>query len=229
MLAGILLVMAKDPAFLFYPGDWLGGTMHLDWESKGAYMDLLMLQFQREKLTLHMVRHMLGHKYSRIWPKISDKFKAEGGRLWNERLRVEKEKRQNYTQSRKKNLKGASDMQPHMAPHMENGNRIEDRIKEALNEILIENLRPLYGHLDFDKEIEGFKAKVIGSPQKYGTYKGEALGLAFMAQLRNGKHKPKEKPGSEFDEKEVLKRIKNQQPQKTDGVGSATSKPGSLE
>ena len=27
--------MAKDPAFLFYPGDWLGGTMGMTLEEKG--------------------------------------------------------------------------------------------------------------------------------------------------------------------------------------------------
>lgn len=37
--------MAKDPAFLFYPGDWLGGTMGMSLTQKGAYFHLLMVQF----------------------------------------------------------------------------------------------------------------------------------------------------------------------------------------
>jgi uncharacterized protein YdaU (DUF1376 family) len=39
--------MAKDPAFLFYPTDWLGGTMGMTFEQKGAYMNFLMLQFNK--------------------------------------------------------------------------------------------------------------------------------------------------------------------------------------
>ena len=35
--------MAKDPAFLFYPGDWIGGTMGMTFEEKGAYMEILMM------------------------------------------------------------------------------------------------------------------------------------------------------------------------------------------
>jgi len=37
--------MAKDPAFLFYPNDYIGGTMGMTFEEKGAYIELLMLQF----------------------------------------------------------------------------------------------------------------------------------------------------------------------------------------
>jgi len=40
--------MAKDPAFLFYPGDWQLGTMHLTLLEKGCYMELLVLQFAKE-------------------------------------------------------------------------------------------------------------------------------------------------------------------------------------
>lgn len=36
--------MTKSPAFLFYPGDWLGGTLGMTLEEKGAYMELLILQ-----------------------------------------------------------------------------------------------------------------------------------------------------------------------------------------
>ena len=44
--------MSKDPAFLFYPGDWLGGTMLMTRHHKGAYMDLLMAQYNNGHMTL---------------------------------------------------------------------------------------------------------------------------------------------------------------------------------
>lgn len=114
--------MAKDPAFLFYPGDYLSGTMHLDFECKGAYMDLLMLQFQKDHMTIHMIKHMLGHRFEHIWPLITDKFVVKDGKYWNERLRIEKEKRAKFCKSRKKNREGNKDMNKHMSSHMENEN-----------------------------------------------------------------------------------------------------------
>lgn len=114
--------MAKDPAFLFYPGDYIAGTMHLDFECKGAYMDLLMLQFQKDHMTLHMIRHVLGHMYDRVWPLISDKFKEKDGNYWNERLREEKEKRIKFCKSRRDNKNNQQHMLNHMIDHMENEN-----------------------------------------------------------------------------------------------------------
>ena len=117
--------MAKDPAFLFYPGDYVSGTMHLDLECKGAYVDLLMLQFQKDHMSLHMIKHMLGHKFEHIWPLIRDKFKEDNGNFWNERLRLEKEKRVKFTESRRSN-RNSPKKNNHMIGHMENENENEN-------------------------------------------------------------------------------------------------------
>jgi len=114
--------MAKDPAFLFYPGDYVTGTMHLDFECKGAYIDLLMLQFQKGHMTLHMIKQVLGHKFDHIWPLIIDKFQEIDGKFWNERLRVEKENRIKFCKSRRDNKNKQKDMLQHMSEHMENEN-----------------------------------------------------------------------------------------------------------
>lgn len=126
--------MAKDPAFLFYPGDYVSGTMHLDFECKGAYMDLLMLQFQKGHMSLHMIKQVLGHKYEHIWPLINDKFQEEDGKFWNERLRIEKEKRAKFCKSRKDNRNKANDMLSHMSSHMENENdNVLNQVKQGKN------------------------------------------------------------------------------------------------
>jgi len=126
--------MAKDPAFLFYPGDYISGTMYLDFECKGAYIDLLMLQFQKDHMSIHMIKQVLGHRHEHIWPQISDKFLVKEGRYWNERLRIEKYLRSNYCNSRKNNRNGGSHKSPHknnhMSSHMEDEN--ED-INEDIN------------------------------------------------------------------------------------------------
>lgn len=97
--------MAKDPAFLFYPNDWLGGTLGMTFEQKGAYIELLMLQFNRG----HMTEHMIGQTVGQLFGQILDKFVKDDAGLWyNPRLDEEKEKRINYVNSRKNNKLGVN-------------------------------------------------------------------------------------------------------------------------
>jgi uncharacterized protein YdaU (DUF1376 family) len=128
--------MSKDPAFLFYPGDWLGGTLGMTFEEKGAYLELLMLQFNRG----HMECHMIGQTVGQIWDKIKSKFVQDENGLWfNERLEIEKNKRSLYVSSRRNNMKGknkyskeAGHMNGQMTSHMEN---------EDENEIIVKSKR----------------------------------------------------------------------------------------
>jgi len=112
--------MAKDPAFLFYPNDYLGGTMGMTFEEKGAYIELLMLQFNRG----HMTEHMIGHTVGRLWKNIKDKFTQDSTGLWyNVRLDEEKSKRIAFSQSRRNNIKGINQHTiGHMTSHMEDEN-----------------------------------------------------------------------------------------------------------
>lgn len=122
--------MSKDPAFLFYPNDWLGGTMGMTFEEKGAYMELLMMQFNRG----HMTSHMIGQTIGQLWDKVKDKFVQDEAGLWyNIRLEIEKEKRQAFVNTRRNNIKGVNQhtkkknkngghMGGHMTSHMENEN-----------------------------------------------------------------------------------------------------------
>jgi len=121
--------MAKDPAFLFYPGDYVSGTMGMTFEEKGAYMDLLMLQFNRGHMNTHMIQHTVGH----LWDQVKCKFIQDDEGLWyNVRLDIEKEKRKTFTESRRNNIKPKDKpsyeppyeihMNTHMEPHMENEN-----------------------------------------------------------------------------------------------------------
>ena len=125
--------MAKDPAFLFYPGDWYLGTMTYSLELKGAYMELLILQFQQGGFTEAHAQHMLGICFSTAWPILQSKFKFDGALYYNERLKYEIEKRSKYSESRRNNANSAKKekkepqayakhMHTHMGDHMENEN-----------------------------------------------------------------------------------------------------------
>jgi uncharacterized protein YdaU (DUF1376 family) len=118
----------KDPAFLFYPNDWIGGTMGMTFEEKGAYIELLMMQFNRG----HMTSHMIGQTVGQLWDKVQDKFKIDSeGLYFNERLDIEKDKRKAFTESRRNNINGENQytkkgghLNGHMTSHMEDGNEI---------------------------------------------------------------------------------------------------------
>jgi uncharacterized protein YdaU (DUF1376 family) len=137
--------MAKDPAFLFYPNDYIGGTMGMTFEEKGAYIELLMLQFNRG----HMTSHMIGQTIGQIWDKIKDKFVQDENGLWyNKRLEDEQKKREDYTKSRRNNKNGTNQhtknkeknlghMTNHMIPHMENENK--DINKDSNNSVCDDN------------------------------------------------------------------------------------------
>lgn len=119
--------MAKDPAFLFYPNDWIGGTMGMSFEEKGAYLELLLAQFNRGHMTIHMITQIVGQQ----WKNIQDKFIQDESGLWyNVRLEEEQHKRKEYSKSRRNNLSGKNQHIPnpkkpnvantHMTHHMEN-------------------------------------------------------------------------------------------------------------
>jgi uncharacterized phage protein (TIGR02220 family) len=125
--------MAKDPAFLFYPGDWLGGTQLFNRYHKGCYMDLLMAQFANGRLTLEDIQTVLGNDdYVKYWEsKLRAKFKVdENGLFYNEKLETEIIKRKKFVGSRTENLNGDKKTETdkvkhkgnHKRPQMENEN-----------------------------------------------------------------------------------------------------------
>lgn len=156
----------KDPAFLFYPNDYLGGTLGMTFEEKGAYIELLMLQFNRGHMTSHMIGQTLGQNADNLWSTLSSKFVLdENGNYYNERLDEEKNKRKSFTDSRKNNRKGVNQYTKnnqqnvgHMTSHMENENENRninsnlhtEEIKQGVDSIP-KNIKP---QLKFDIKAE---------------------------------------------------------------------------
>ena len=93
--------MAKDFAFMFYPGNWLGGTMGMSFEQKRCYLELLVMQFNTGKFTESEAKQLLSICFDHAWPTLKRKFNTDGTYYWNERLQVEMEKRLKYIESRR--------------------------------------------------------------------------------------------------------------------------------
>jgi hypothetical protein len=147
---GLFYFMAKDPAFLFYPNDYIGGTMGMTFEEKGAYIEILMLQFNRG----HMTSHMIGQLVGQLWESIRCKFVQDEQGLWyNIRLDQEKDKRMSFTQSRRNNIKGLNQHTTghtigHMTSHMEDENEDVNRNinKVKIIDTLFEEFWDLYDY-----------------------------------------------------------------------------------
>lgn len=132
----------KDPAFLFYPNDYIGGTMGMTFEQKGAYVELLMTQFNRGHMTSHMIGQVLGQHSGQLWDTIKDKFiQDDEGLYYNVRLEIEQIKRKQFTDSRKNNLVGKNQYsknkghkEGHKTTLMENRNRDENNSSFSSNQ-----------------------------------------------------------------------------------------------
>jgi len=135
--------MGKDPAFLFYPNDYLGGTMGFSIEMHGLYILALIFQFNNGHFSGDQINSILQNRFS----EIEHKFKKDAkGLYYNERIDIEKERRHDFVESRRKNARNylSNKDKPlintkidtkhmglqkcmQMYPHMENENEDENK------------------------------------------------------------------------------------------------------
>ena len=174
--------MAKDPAFLFYPNDYIGGTMGMTFEQKGAYIELLMLQFNRGHMDIHMINHTVGQ----LWHVIKSKFIQDENGLWyNERLDIEKTKRKAFSESRRNNIKGKNQhTKGHMTKHMENE---DEDVNEVVNEDETVKLMMPFTSEKFIKYWtlwKEYKRKEYNF--KFKSIASEQAGLNKLVKLSNG-------------------------------------------
>lgn len=90
----------KDPAFLFYSSDFLSGVADLTMEERGQFITLLCLQHQKGSLSEKTIRLSVGSCSVDVLKKF---LQDEEGNFYNERLNIEAEKRNKFTESRRNN------------------------------------------------------------------------------------------------------------------------------
>lgn len=91
--------MAKDPAVLFYTADFITGTFTMTDAQRGQYILLLCLQHQKGYLTEKDMLNICKTYDEDIFCK----FIIEDGKYYNERMKIESDKRKKYSESRRKN------------------------------------------------------------------------------------------------------------------------------
>lgn len=132
--------MAKDPAFLFYSGDFLAGTQFFTDEQVGKYIRLMIAQHLQGHLPKKHMMHICKTYDEDIFAKFTT---DSNGLFYNERLEDVVNKRKAYSQSRANNRLGKSTdnqtdtlnnnnniCETHVE-HMENENEIVNKNKKA--------------------------------------------------------------------------------------------------
>lgn len=115
--------MAKDPAVLFYTSDFITGTLTMNDEQRGKYIILLCLQHQQGLLCDDDMKNICKTYDAKIYAKF---IKTEDGFYYNERMKIETDKRKKYSESRSNNRKQISKSYD---KHMENEDVNEDIVK----------------------------------------------------------------------------------------------------
>lgn len=118
--------MAKDPAFLFYPGDYLRDTQCLSEPAQVAY-DRIMCEHMRNicisQEQLNFFTKRLSDEQKKEVLMVLDKVKGGFQISW---IAESIEKRRNYSESRRNNRQGKKNISTSYVPHMENEIVIEN-------------------------------------------------------------------------------------------------------
>ncbi len=107
----------KDPAFLFYSGDFLAGTYTMNYEERGKYITLLCIQHQKGFLTNADMKSVLTEEDIVIAEKF---FKAADGNWYNQKMTDVINERKEYTANRLKNFQKKKHKDNDMSSHMGN-------------------------------------------------------------------------------------------------------------
>ncbi len=94
--------MGKDPAFLFYPGDFLMGVSDLTMEERGQLITLLSMHHQKGRLSKKSIDVAVPNVSKDVLAKFSIDQK---GLYYNKRLEEEADKRRKHCQKQSHNAK----------------------------------------------------------------------------------------------------------------------------
>ena len=183
--------MAKDPAVLFYTNDFLSGTILLSNEQKGAYITLLCLQHQKGLLS---EKDMLSVCKSYDEDVFSKFIKTDEG-YYNERMKIEHEKRSNFCKSRRESvLKGIANKGNNRKNSVRKAyvKRMEDENEDVnnKNKSAIPNLQEFLDYCKTIKEIN-FKQYEFSLKTKYETWVDDKWKDGNGNKIKNWKTKIK--------------------------------------
>jgi len=144
--------MAKDPAFLFYPGDASNDTQFMNRLERGAYFDLVKAQRLFGGYTTVQLRKILGNDFETVWPALELVLERDGDLYFVGWLRSSISKRDDYSKKQSERVKKRwnNDGNTVVLPKKENEIGIENRIESG-----IEKRAPKFQRPEL-KEVENY-------------------------------------------------------------------------
>lgn len=203
--------MAKElPFFKFEPNQWDNGNIQmLPRELKGLFIDLCSSYWSRLgelPYALALQKHCNGNAkplevliQSEIIGMIDGQIIIEFLDEQLDEFQETSTKRRNAANKRWKKANNASALQLQSKSNAIRGEEIrKEEIRkdnntcvekisndlESLDEIFLDKIKGLYREVDFNLELERFKAKVISNAGEYFNHGGSGLRLAFQAHLK---------------------------------------------
>lgn len=121
----------KDPAILFYTGDFLNGCTDLTFEERGQYITLLCLQHQKGHLSEKTIRLSVGS----VSVDVLKKFKQdENGNYFQNRMEEEIQKRLHFLDTRYFNgKKGGRPIKANRKPNKKPNSKAKQNLPEDIN------------------------------------------------------------------------------------------------
>ena len=146
----------KDPAVLFYFQDFLVGTEFMTDDEVGKYIRILCHQADKGALTEVQLKRIC--RCNQVPGAIIEKLKQdENGNYYQQRMKIEREKRVSYSDSRRKNRESKKEDMNNICEsyekHMENENENEN-INEDIKESKEEKLKKR--EIQFKSEVYKF-------------------------------------------------------------------------
>lgn len=149
------LFMAKDPAFLFYPSDFLTGTMFMSNEQIGIYIRLLCSQHQHGGIIDKDSFNALVGANNLIRNKFIE---TESG-FYNERLTIEMEKRNRKSNNMSETAKEVWKKRKEQKEYKSKENKYNCNTNVKENDTIV--IQPVNENVNVNKDINKNKVKYI--------------------------------------------------------------------
>lgn len=124
--------MAKDPAFLFYPGDASNDTQFMNRLERGAYFDLMKAQRLFGGYTAVQLRKVLGSDFEAVWPALELVLQFDGEKYFIGWLAESISKRDSYSKKQSERVKARWNNDGNTAVLPKKENEIEIEIENRI-------------------------------------------------------------------------------------------------
>lgn len=205
--------MAKDPRFNFYPDNWSGGTKRMNFLQKGAYLELIILNFYcfsdglpgfTEEEALKTLASAAA--YAELWIFLKPKFQTDGAYFWSSRMQMEFHKSKKSSDEQSKRALKRWEQSPASNPASpaalpvngygyDSGNDTEEKgvqgekfsdewFENIFTEELLGKLKKSFPDHNVPNEYGIFKLKVRGDPAHYKHHGSGGMWKAMIHQLQ---------------------------------------------